>query len=133
MFSSGIGFDTNTISKRKDTFSAGVNKTTLTWTVGKFRKFGAGECVSKTVFAGQSQQWRLSFYPKGFTSSDYVSFFVTNVGLENGDGEKIKARVTVTVKAPEKKQPTKKKAGILDSPAVTKTLDKSFSCSAHTF
>mmetsp|Transcript_40736 Transcript_40736/g.96731 ORF Transcript_40736/g.96731 Transcript_40736/m.96731 type:complete len:807 (-) Transcript_40736:479-2899(-) len=133
MFSSVLGSDTNTISKRKDTLSAGVNKTTLIWTVGKFRKFGSGECVSKIVKAGQSQQWRLSLYPRGFTSSDYVSFFITNVGLENGDGDKIKARVTVTVKMPEQNQNKKKKGGIMEAPAVTKTLDKAFSCAAHTF
>jgi len=147
MFPLGIRQEVNSISNMKDGLFAGCNKTTFTWTVGRFRRLGMGECVSKTVKAGKTQQWRVSFYPKGFSDPENVSFFVTNVGLEGGEDTIVKACITISVKIPEataksatgknkQKPKSTTKPNQKDSkepPVLRKRLNKTFTVVDHTF
>ena len=41
-----------------------------------------GDCVSRAIQAGAGRQdWRLSFYPRGFADSSYASVFLTHVSI----------------------------------------------------
>eukprot|EP00282_Hemiselmis_andersenii_P029294 CAMPEP_0169469784 /NCGR_PEP_ID=MMETSP1042-20121227/23664_1 /TAXON_ID=464988 /ORGANISM="Hemiselmis andersenii, Strain CCMP1180" /LENGTH=157 /DNA_ID=CAMNT_0009583283 /DNA_START=144 /DNA_END=613 /DNA_ORIENTATION=- len=86
------------------------DRTTFTWCVGRVKPLSFGDPVySKPVRAGGSE-WKMVYFPKGFTDPDYASVYATSIKCELDEGDpqnpdRITERAFATVKVSMTPQP----------------------------
>ena len=88
------------LSKKQQAIGLTAAKIDLVWEVGGFAKSNPGDSVCASVETGPKgapQEWKLTFYPRGFVDPVAVSFFVTNVGCMQGQPPPANAEITATV------------------------------------